>query len=337
MEITKMAKLRLIRVDYDQAPKLEKFYDHTIFQTIQWLQFVSLTQNAEPVIAIIKDGNRTVGRFTGLMMKKYPCRILGSPFPGWTTSYMGFNLEASVSRVDALHALEDFAFRDLKCVHFEVMDRRLSVKEVQIAKYKYGIMTGCEIDLKKSEEKLFMDMTPACRRCIRKAEKSGVQIEMVKDLSFVDDYYAQLQDVFAKQKLVPTYGKERVQTLIEHLLPIEHLLLVRAISSEGTVIATGIFPAINDTMYFWGGANWRSYQILRPNEAIQWFAMCYWKQRGIAKYDMMGNGEYKRKYGGYEIAVPWVRKSKYRIFEQLRNGAKSIFAFKQRLLGLNRY
>jgi hypothetical protein len=32
-----------------------------------------------------------------------------------------------------------------------------------------------------------------------------------------------------------------------------------------------------------------------------------------------------------------VRKSKYEIFEQLRNGAKSIFAFKQRLLGLNRY
>jgi GNAT acetyltransferase-like protein len=337
MEITKMANLRLIRVDYDQAPDLEKFYDHTIFQTIQWLQFVSLTQNAEPVIAIIKDGDRTVGRFTGLIVKKYPWRILGSLLPGWTTSYMGFNLEPSISRIDALRALEEFALRDLKCVHLEIMDRRFDLKELKIAKYKYKILSGFEIDLKKSEEKLFMDMTPACRRCIRKAEKSGVQIEIVKDLSFVDDYYAQLQDVFAKQKLVPTYGKERVQTLIECLLPTERLLLVRAINSEGTAIATGIFPALNDTMYFWGGASWRSYQILRPNEALQWFAMCYWKQRGIVKYDMMGSGEYKRKYGCYEIAVPWVRKSKYEIFEQLRNGAKSIFAFKQRLLGLNRY
>ncbi len=331
-----MAKLRLIRVAYHQAPELEKFNDHTIFQTIQWLQFVARTQHAEPVIAIIKDGHHTVGRFTGLIVRRYPWRILGSPIPGWTTSYMGFNLEPSVSRVEALQALEDFAFRDLHCVHFEVMDRRLSIEEVQTAQYKYSIYPGFEINLIKSEGELFRGLTPACRRCIRKAEKTGVRIEAVRDLSFVDDYYAQLQDVFAKHKLVPTYRKERVRTLIEYLLPTGRLLLVRARNSEGTAIATGIFPAMNDTMYFWGGASWRLHQSLRPNEMIQWFAMCYWKQRGITKYDMSGNGEYKRKYGGCEIAIPAVRKSKYRIFEHLRHGSRSVFAVKQRLLGFHR-
>jgi predicted N-acyltransferase len=176
-------------------------------------------------------------------------------------------------------------------------------------------------------------MNSACRRCIRKAEKSGVQIEEASDATFVDDYYTQLQDVFAKQGLVPTYPRERVRALVEHVLPTGRLLLVRARSPDGTCIATGIFPAMNDTMFFWGGASLRQHQILRPNEMVQWFAMRYWKARGIRRYDMGGGGEYKRKYGGREIAVPWIRKSRHPVLESLRNNAKYLFSLKQRLLG----
>jgi hypothetical protein len=112
--------------------------------------------------------------------------------------------------------------------------------------------------------------------------------------------------------------------------------LVRAKDSQGNCIATAIFPALNDSMYFWGGASWRLYQSLRPNEAIQWFAMRYWKTKGIPKYEMGGGGEYKRKYGGYEIHVPWGRKSKYPGFETMRNLGKLTFALKQRALGIRR-
>ncbi len=329
-----MTKLSLSRVDPAKAPTLELFKDHTIFQTFQWLQFISSTQNAEPIVAVLKDGNQTVGRFTGLIVRKYGLRILGSPFAGWTTSYMGFNLKPFVSRIDAFLALEDFAFSDLKCAHFEVMDRHLSVEDAQRLGHPYSVHPGFEIDLTKDEDELFSGMKPACRRCIRKATKSGVEIEEAKDLSFVDDYYAQLLDVFAKQKLVPTYSKERVQALVEHLLPTGRLLLLRARNVEGTCIATGIFPATENTMYFWGGASWRPYQILRPNEAIQWFAMRYWKARGVTRYDMGGGGGYKRKYGGNKIGVPWVRKSKFQIHGYLRNRAKNLSRFKRRVYGL---
>jgi hypothetical protein len=127
--------------------------------------------------------------------------------------------------------------------------------------------------------------------------------------------------------------------LIKYLLPTCQLLLVRAKDSEGNCIATGIFPALNDTSYFWGGASWRPFQVLRPNEAIQWFAMRYWKARGISKYNMgggAGGGDYKRKYGGYEIAVPQGRKSKYPVFENLRNFGKALFTAKQRIMGLRK-
>lgn len=128
----------------------------------------------------------------------------------------------------------------------------------------------------------------------------------------------------------------RVRLLIENLLPTGNLLLVSARNNEGACIATGIFPALNDSMYFWGGASWRRHQQLCPNEAIQWFAMRYWKSRGISRYDMGGWGEYKKKYGGVEISIPWGRKSKYAILEDLRDIGRRTHIVKQHLAGLKR-
>ncbi|TAJ12114.1 GNAT family N-acetyltransferase [Marinilabiliaceae bacterium JC017] len=324
-----MSKLTLSRVEHSQ---IQGKY-HTIFQTIDWMRFVSQTQNAEPVVALVRDGECQVGVFYGLIIKKYGLRILGSPFPGWSTSYMGFCLEQSVSRVEVLLALKKFAFSVLKCIHIEIMDRHLKESDLKKARFKYKQQTGFEVDLTKSEEAIFAATTSACRRCIRKAARNGVRIEIADDLSFVDDYYSQLEEVFAKQNLVPTYPIERVRSLIECLLPTGNLLLLRARDKEGDCIATGIFPALNDTMYFWGGGSWRRYQILRPNEAMQWFAMLYWKERGVSRYDMGGGGDYKRKYGGVAIAVPWGRKSKYLVFAYLRNIGMYLFIIKQRISG----
>jgi hypothetical protein len=328
-----MARLYLTRAKHSELPDIKGFEDRTVFQTIEWLSFVATTQDAEPVFGLIHDRDRIVGRFSGLIIKKFGMRILGSPFPGWTTSYMGFNLDPTVSRTDALLALGDFALHNLRCVHFEAMDRRINIAEAEKSGYKYTIYKGFEIDLTLSVDKLFAAMDAPCRRCIRKSEKVGVQIEEVQDDFFVDDYYDQLEDVFAKQKLVPTYPKERVKALVEHLLPTGRLLLLRARNREGNCIATGIFPAMNDTSYFWGGASYRTYQYLRPNEAIQWYAMRYWKAKGIKKFDFGGDSEYKRKYGGYQIAIPWIRKSKFPFLESCRYFAQGLFAVQQRIRG----
>jgi hypothetical protein len=329
-----MQRLRLVRSDLESFSDLDRFDDRAIFHTEPWLRFVACTQNAEPVVARVMDGSRVVGRFTCLTFKRFNLKILGSPFPGWTTAYMGFNLEPSVCRRDALLALDAFAFRDLGCVHFEVIDRHLSVEDARQTGLEYEVESGFEIDLRQSEETLFTAMTPACRRCVRRSEKLGVRIEQVHDPSFVEDYYPQLQDVFAKQQLVPTYSKARVAALIDHLLPTGQLLLVRALSPDnGACIATCIFPAMNDTMYFWGGASWRADQSFRPNEAIQWFAMRYWKAKGILKYDMGGGGEYKRKYGPYEIVCPLVHRSRYRVMKHLRHAARRAYAATQAVYG----
>jgi GNAT acetyltransferase-like protein len=310
-----------------------RYPEHTIFQTPAWLSFVGRTQNAEPVVAALTTGSDVLGYFTGLIVRKAGFAILGSPFPGWTTSYMGLCLSPEVSRRLAVEELTRFAFTELRCVHLELMDRQLAVPELDGLGFDHRILNTFEIDLTRTPDELFANMSSASRRCVRKAEKSGVVVEEASDPEFVDDYYGQLQDVFAKQRLVPTYGRERVSALIEHVHPSGRLLLLRARRSDGRCIATGIFPAMNGAMYFWGGASWRSDQGLRPNEAIQWYAMNHWKSRGMRVYDMGGGGEYKRKYGGSEIGVPWFRKSKHAPISGMRRLAQQVVRTRQTVLG----
>ena len=317
----------------DWFAKIDSKQAGTIYQTPAWLAFLSRTQHGELVVGALREGRETIGYFTGLIVRKLGLRILGSPFPGWSTDYMGFTLSAGVDSRQAVRALIKFAFQDLGCVHLEMMDRNLTVNEVGGLAVQYRVYRGFEIDLTRDEDELFSSMTSACRRCIRKAEKEGIVVEEAHDLEFADEYYAQLKDVFAKQNLVPTYGIDRVRQLITHVHPTGHLLMLRARDRLGQCIATGIFPHMNGVMYFWGGASWRQHQLSRPNEAIQWHAMKIGKQQGLRTYDMGGGGEYKRKYGGREIEVPWFRKSKYPWIRYLRDMAQHSHTMRQHWIG----
>jgi hypothetical protein len=284
--------------------------DREIFQTREWLQFLAHTQRAEPVVAAVMDGREPVGYFTGLVIRRLGLRILGSPFPGWTTEYMGFNLADGVSRPAAAAALAPFAFGSLGCAHLELKDRRLQVGDLAGSRFESDPATTFEVDLTGAEDAVFGRMSSACRRAVRRADKVGVTVEPASAVEFADEYYDQLLEVFARQSLVPTYDVERVRRLIACLEPTGRLLLLRARAPDGRSIATGIFPAFNGRAYFWGGASRRNDQIMRPNEAIFWYAMRYWRERGVTVLDMGGAGDYKRRYGGREVSVPFFRRSR---------------------------
>jgi hypothetical protein len=312
---------------------LDGFEDRTVFQTCAWLRFVEEAQDATPVLAEVRDGTDVAGYFTGLTFSKFGMKVLGSSFPGWTTPYIGFNLKPGVSRRDALEALEKFSWDELKCLHLEVSDPHFKPEDGTTLGFKGEYYASYRTDLTKSEEELFNAMDPACRRCIRKADKSGVTIEEAHDAAFADEYYEQLKDVFAKQGLVPTYSVERVRLLVKHLEPSGNVLLIRARDPEGKCIATGIYPGFNKIAEFWGNASFRAYQGLRPNEACHWYALRYWKRRGVTIYDWGGEGTYKEKYGCVPHRVPWFTKSRYQIVGALRDEARNMFARKQKFLG----
>lgn len=326
-------KARIIDPRTADWARLDRFADRTVFQTREWLDFLCETQRGRIVLCELFDGGENVGYFTGLVFSRFGVRILGSSFRGWTTPYMGFNLLEGVSRRAALAAIEQIAWEALKCLHLEVSDPFFTVEDGKEIGFTCESYPSYRSDLTQTEDRLFANMDSACRRCVRKAEKSGVTIEESHDVAFADEYYEQLKDVFAKQALVPTYPVERVRALVRHLEPTGRILLLRARDSQGSCIATGIFPGFNKIAEFWGNASFRSSQNLRPNEAIHWYAMRYWKRRGAEIYDWGGEGTYKEKYGCVPHNVPWFTKSRYGLISNLREQAKAMFATKQRVKG----
>jgi hypothetical protein len=326
-----MVRLHQIECSPQFWTRWDGFADRTV--TREWVEFLAETQHAAPVAAEVRDGASVIGYFCGLVLSRYGAHILGSPFPGWTTSYMGFALEPGVPRWLALQALERFAFKDLGCVHFEVVDRYLTVEDGARAGLPSRPARSYESDLREPEETLFNRMKSACRRCIRKSEREGVVMEEAKDDAFAGEYWTQLTEVFLKQGLTPTYGLDRVRALIEHLAPTGRLLLLRARDPSGRCIATGIYPALSTIAHFWGNASVGDGQHLRPNEALHWYAMRYWKARGVSFFDWGGTGQYKEKYGCTPISVPRFVRSRVPGFLYVRDQAKRLVRARQRLTG----
>ena len=311
---------------------LDEFDDRTFCQRQGWLEFLRRTQRGRVVVARLDDGGTTVGYFTGMVTRRFGIRIMGSPFPGWTTPYLGFNLAPGVPRRDAVRSLLPFVFHELGCLHLELADPRLTRGDVDGLGFEAEIGDTYVSDLRVGEDELFSRMDSSTRRAIRKAEKVGVTVEAASPEGFADEYYGHLIDVFAKQHLRPTYDRGRVEALIESVHPTGSLLLVRARDVEGRSIATGIFPGFNDLSYFWGNGSLREFQILRPNEAIHWFAMRYWRGRGVAAHNWGGGGDYKQKYGGDHVDTLHLRISRYGAIGSARQLARSAYYLPRRVM-----
>ncbi len=301
-------RLPLDEVDW---ARLDAFADRSIFQTQAWLRSVADTQRGEIIIAELSDGQQPLGYFSGLRVRRWGVPILGSPFPGWTTGYMGFNLEPGVDRAKALAALEPFAFRDLSCAHLELLDEHLPRAAGLDLGFAVRPFATYRTDLTVPEEALLARMRKTCRNRVRYARKAGVVIEEAGPDGFAEEYYAQLLEVFDKQGLRPTYGVERVHSLIHHLHPTGHLLLLRARNPDGESVATGLYPGFNTFSFFWGNASRREHLSLSPNELLHWTALRHWKARGVTWHDWGGGGAYKEKYGPEPFTVPHFYKSRH--------------------------
>jgi hypothetical protein len=239
---------------------------------------------------------------------------------------MGFTLDPGVDRAEATRALMRFAFRRLGCLHVELMDRHTEFEELGGLRARVVGSAAFELDLSQSEEELLAGMRSACRRAIRKGEREGVLVEEAHGVEFADEYYAQLLGVYERQGMRPPYGVDLVREMIRCVEPSGNLLMLRAVAPDGERIATALFPAREEFAYFWGGASLASHRILRPNEAIFWHAIRRFRTQGVELFDFGGGGgDFKRKFGGPERRIPYLRRSRVPGLMTLRNAAAYVY------------
>jgi hypothetical protein len=120
--------------------------------------FHTIVHCGEVVIARIEQNGLAIGYFTGILVRRYGVAILGSPFLGWTTPFMGFNLPPGFSRACLLKPLERWAFRELGCLHLEIRDRYLFAEHAAGLNFRQTSYPGYVSDLTASEDELFARM-----------------------------------------------------------------------------------------------------------------------------------------------------------------------------------
>lgn len=309
-----MFDFELIQLNDSEWDNIQSSDDSTIYKTKEWFDYLKLWKGIEPFVVKINRDNSTIGYFVGEIIKK-GIKIIGSPFEGIGTAHQGLSMLIEITAEERLaiyQQLAKWAFSKRFGMFMQVDDWQLSMEDCTNCNIKYNGIDGYLIDLSLDEDTLFHNLhQKSCRYSINKSIKEGVVIRETKDVErFIDIYYDQLIEVFAKQGLTPTYDIDCVKSLVNALYP-NRILLLEAVSTEGDVLATGLFPGDKNLAVFWGGASYQKYQKLCPNEPLIWEAIKMWKNRGTKVFDMCGIRQYKLKFGPQLYTKPRLYFAKY--------------------------
>ena len=307
-----------------------KYSKKSVLTSLEWLAFIREDSKVSPIVIEILENDKIIGYFSAFETKKFGINIIGSPFPGWSTPYMGLDIEGSKKKVDVIPELVNYLKKTYKALYIQITDREISFEDAErlssLAGYSVGKVGTLELNIDMDDEHLYKQMKTDCRNFIKQFERRGAQIVVsVPDDDFASEYYKQLEDVFAKQKLVPTYGVEKVKCLLRNLSVNNRILCLKVLSPDGKCIATGIFPGYNHKMFFWGGASYREYQQYRPNEYMIYSAMRYWRDHGCSVFDMVGIRKYKMKFGSSEVYYPTIVIAKYNMLIKLKKIASRLY------------
>ena len=270
------------------------FSNWSIYQTSAWLGLIEETENVRPLWLGIFRGEKLQGLWAGAEIRKGPFRLFGSPMRGWMTAYMG----AASNDVEPLELLKAWRIYLLKNgYHHAEVHHPSFTAEIAIQAGFQAVKGDTYVSpLPSTEEEILRQFTRTCCKTIRKSVKHGVEVENTDDPSFIDHFYYQMEDVFGKQGLKPTFPKSQVQALWRRFKPTGQLITVWA-KREGKVIATDISIIGNRVLHAYAWTSLRSAQEHSPNEPVHFLVMKIAAQRGCIRHEICGGGDYKVKFG----------------------------------------
>lgn len=178
------------------------------------------------------------------------------------------------------------------------------------------------IELNKGENKIFKRFTKDRRKNIRKAEKMGVRVREVKDLSEVKIFYEIIQKIYSKRKVFLAD-----LSLFENSFKSLHekgMFKIFLADGGGKVIGGQAILAFKNNILTWYGAAYDEFSYFHANEFMMWHVIKWGISNGFDILDLGGAGkpgepygprEFKKRFGGklvsfgryYKVYSPMAR------------------------------
>jgi hypothetical protein len=287
-----MSTIRLEPVTLSQWDDYIDQNPHSLlFHTSNWLEMLSRIYNLEWLRLGLWEQSNLVGLFPLLKRKLGPFRLVGSPLMITiaSTPYIGPLIDIYYLP-SALESLINYS-HSMKFDHIEISFPTL-LQNLQAIK-KLGFSTElCQsmiVELNsQSIDQIWFNLTSACRRAVRKAEKSGLTILNVSDTGFLDEYYSMCKHVYRGSRRNPHLSKEFYALAWEFLAQGGSIKVMLAVH-ENQIVAGGVFLLFRKTAaYYLSGASYKHAHHLRPNNLIQWTFIEWAASNGYQIYDMGG-------------------------------------------------
>lgn len=311
-----------------------------LFHRRAWLNYLAEGYGLKIRYWTIRRRGERIGYFCGGVLRKGPFKILGSPLKGWGTNYLGpvygdgFDTRAFLLALDELARDEGFAMVELE-------GRGLQAAEMESAGYVAVDQHTYVIELLPGDpERMLRRLHPKARKAVRLAKGFGLKVEDTDEPAVATEVYDQYTEILARKKLYPTFDETVPKVLLRALKPLDQLFALRVRHPEGQVLAVGLFPHDDRTLYFsFTGSRIAGWNLF-PNDLLQWSAMEMAARRGLTVYNMCGYGYFKSKFGGtlqhpqrwhkcYSQGAVWARrgyeayfKNRTRIRGWLENAAR---------------
>lgn len=304
---------------------LAAFTNRTLFHRRVWLDYLAASRGLKIRMWAIRGDGRTVGYFCGGLVQKGPFRVLGSPLRGWGTNCMGPVVEDDVDQREVLGALDRLA-REERLAMIEIEQPALRSEVFSASGYDDEAGRTYVVSLTPFDPDATWERVHSKKRNqIRKAIKSGLTVEDTDDPALADEFYDRFQDVMRHKGLAPSYPREYPRLLFRCLKPAGLLFSLRVRDASGRILATGLFPHDDRTVYFWGGSSWQDGRELNPNDYLQWSVIRLACERGLQAYNMCGPGRFKAAFGGDLTDIHRWHKCYWRSARWARRGYEACF------------
>lgn len=161
------------------------------------------------------------------------------------------------------------------------------------------------IDLKKTKDELWKDISSKRRNEVRRAIKEGTTFEMINTEDSLVLCYDILNEVYTRARL-PLPSLNHFKALLKQANNNLGLRIGTAYF-EGNIIGCMLVLVYNETIYDYYAGSYSAFYKKYPNDLIPWEIFKWGKKNGYSRFDFGGAGKpnepygvrnYKKKFGG---------------------------------------